>query len=220
MNTKTFFGILTIVLLLVACGTSGKKGETVNDSTASLNEVTTSGDASVMAAKKYQIKSAIVTFESNGMGVKQKIVLYFDDYGAKEAEEKYDGDQIKESSLCDGTTRYTLIYKDKIAYSQGDCYRGVAYKFDWNEISKAGKEYKAKQLPNVTVAGKDCESFSIVSGKNTVKYAGWSNVCLLIDQDSQFGKILYTAISIEENTTIPTDKLSVPAGFEVKKSSM
>ncbi len=221
MTTKSFLGFLSLAFILTSCGNSGKKGNTLNDSTAIVNEAAPAiADASAETVKKYPIKSAIVTFEGEMMGIKEKTILYFDDYGMKEAEEKYDGDNIKSSTLCDGKTRYTIVYKEKTAYPDGDCYRGVAYKFDWDEISKADKKYKAKKLANVSIAGKDCESFSMESSGNPIVYAGWNNICTLIDQDTKYGKITYKAVKIEENIAIPNDKLNVPTGFAIKKAAM
>lgn len=83
-------------------------------------------------------------------------------------------------------------------------------------MAKADPKYKAKKLANISVAGKDCESFSMESSGNTIKYAGWNHICLLLDQTSSFGDITYRAVSFEENAAIPADKLNIPAGFLVK----
>jgi hypothetical protein len=215
MKKLSFISLLPLVLFFVSCGSSGNK---TGSESATTETSETSGDAPVSAVKKYGIKSGIVTFESDGMGMKSKVVLYFDDFGAKEAEEKYDDENnIKSSELCDGTNRYTVVYKDKIAYKSGECVRGVAYRFDWSEMSRADQKYNAKKLANVSIAGKDSESFSLESSGNTIIYAGWNNVCLLIDQTTQFGPVTYKAISFEENPAIPEGKLTIPTGFEIKQ---
>jgi hypothetical protein len=215
MKKLSFISFLPLILIFVSCGSSGSKTG-AESATAENTEIT--GDTPVASAKKYGIKSGIVTFETDGMGIKSKVVLYFDDFGAKEAEEKYDDEnKIKTSELCDGTNRYTVVYKDKTAYKSGACGRGVAYRFDWNEMSRADQKYNAKKLPNVSIAGKDSESFSLESSGNTIIYAGWNNVCLLIDQTTQFGPVTYKAISFEENPAIPEGKLTIPTGFEIKQ---
>lgn len=205
--------LISGALLCSSCGGSGNKN--ANTETTADNAVATS-DAALPAAHKYSIKSGIVTFENTGFGMTFKQVLYFDDYGTKEAMETYDPDgTLKETNLCDGKNRYTLIHKDKAAYPQGECSRGVAYKFDWNEVAQAGNEYKPTKLANMNIAGKDCESFSLdVSGNKTV-YAGWNNVCLLIDTESGGAKVINKATTIEENPAIPEDKLKVPADYKV-----
>jgi hypothetical protein len=213
-NLFKITALIFFILLLASCGNSGTKTSTDNTTQSATENAAAPAD--VPAIKKYGIKSGIVTFESSGMGITRKIVLYFDDFGAKEAEESYDeNNNIEKTSLCDGKSRYTLVYKDKAAYKDGDCFRGVAYKFDWNEASRGGEEYKPTKLSNVTIAGKDCESFSLLTSGHTTVYAGWNNICLLIDQDSQYGKITYKATSFEENASIPSDKLNVPGDFKM-----
>lgn len=208
MKKLKLISIAYLMLLLISCGNSGNKNAT------SVSSDNVAGTPAMI--KKYGIKSGIVTFESTGMGITRKSVLYFDDFGAREAEEKYEEDNsIKESSLCDGKNRYTIIYKDKAVFPAGECNRGIAYRFDWDEVSRAGAEYKPQKLANLTVAGKDCESFSLLTSGHTSTYAGWNNICLLLDQDTEYGKITYRAISIEENATIPAYKLNVPADFKV-----
>lgn len=218
MNYLKNLTFLLFCSAIISC--SGNKKQ--NDTTTLEQAESTASEATaeVPAIKKYQIKSGIVTFYNEGMGIKSKVVLYFDDYGMKEAEEKYDGETIKDATLCDGKNRYTIVYKEKAAYESGECFRGVAYKFDWSEIERVPEQYKGKKLPNVTIAGKDCESYSIQSGKSPIVYAGWNNICMMIDQESSFGKITYKAVSVEENATIPEGKLNIPAGFAIKKSNI
>ena len=216
MRKLAISGIIPLLLFVGSCGTSGNK-----TSSESASVTIPESEAAVNTNKKYEIKSGIVNFESSGMGIKTKTILYFDDFGSKEAEEKYDEDgNVKEIQLCDGTNRYTIIPSEKIAYSNGSCYRGIAYRFDWEEVSGAESRYKATKLPNITIAGKDCESFSLESSGQTIVYAGWNNVCLLIDQTSRFGPITYKAVSFEENPSIPADKLNIPAGYQTKQPSI
>lgn len=204
---------LISVALLCSCGNSGNKS--ASETTATGNAAPAS-ETAAPAIHKYGIKSGIVTFENSGVGITFKQVLYFDDYGTKEAVETYDTEgALKETNLCDGKNRYILIHKDKTAFAQGECFRGVAYKFDWNEASKGGAEYKPTKLANLNVAGKDCESFSLdVSGNKTV-YAGWNNICFLIDTESSGIKVINKAVTIEENANVPEDKLKVPADYKM-----
>lgn len=213
MKRSLFFSVIAsaFIILLPSCGGSGSKNVSGEE-----GPVSPAPEASIPAVHKYGVKSGIVTFEHSGFGLTTKKVLYFDDYGMKEAEESYNDDgTVKEINLCDGKNRYILIFKDKTAFSQGECYRGVAYKFDWEEISRSGEEYKPTRLGNLNIAGKDCESFSLtVSGDQTV-YAGWKNICFLIDTETNGAKVTYKAVTFEENATIPEGKLSVPSDFKI-----
>ena len=206
--------------LVIACKPSTPSESTTNTETTTETVATETTAAQTVQIHKYQIKSAIVTFETEIAGMKGKTILYFDNYGSLELEEKYMGDKLDEGDLCDGKMRYTLNYDKKTAFSMGECARGTAYKFDWSEISDADKKDKAKKLPNVTLAGKDCESYSFTSGSITTTFAGWGNILLMQEQKNKYGGSVSRAISIEENAVIPADKFAPPAGFEVKASGI
>lgn len=213
---KTFQFLTSIVLasMLISCGGKTSNPSTSNDSAsvASQEQAT----AAAPSIKKYPIKSGIITFDNDMMGIIQKSVLYFDDYGMKEADEKYDGNAVKEVAICDGKKRYTANFETKTAYEIGDCYRGIAYKFDWDEISKADQKYKVKKGPNMTIAGKDCESYSMEATEYPSTFAGWNNICLYQETKSKFGTVTMKAVKVEE-VDVPAEKFQVPAGFEVKK---
>ncbi len=216
MKTKHCLIVLTIVTLFISCKSSTEV-KTESDTTA-VSQVDETEVTETASVKKYGIKSGIVTFEISMMDTKQKMVLYFDDFGAKEAEEKYEGENIEEISLCDGKNMYTIHPADKVAYTSGACYRGIAYRFAWDEISEEDQNTKAKKLSNVTVAGKDCESFSYDMGNTFTIYAGWKYICLYQKTKSQYGDVVRQATKIEENATIPADKFQVPSGYEIKKA--
>jgi len=205
--------------LLVACGSNTAKSDASKDSTAATTTEQPTEEVQAVAMKKYPIKSGIITFNNDLMGIQQKSVLYFDDYGIKETEERYDGDAIKEMKICDGKKRYTINFAQKTAYDIGECSRGIAYKFDWDEISKADQKYKVKKGANMNIAGKDCESYSMVTSDYPSTFAGWNNICLYQETKSKYGTVTIKATKVEENVDVPAQKFSVPEGFEVKKSS-
>ncbi len=216
MKTKYCLVVLTIAALFISCK-SGTEVKTESDTTAvsQVNETEITETASV---KKYGIKSGIVTFDIIMMDTKHKLILYFDDFGAREAEEKYDGENIEEISLCDGQNMYNIRPADKVAFTSGACYRGIAYRFAWDEISEEDQNTRAKKRPNMTVAGKDCESFSFDMGSTSTVYAGWKNICLYQKTESEYGDVVRQAVRIEENAIIPARKFQVPSGYEIKKA--
>jgi hypothetical protein len=171
--------------------------------------------------KKYDIKSGVVTFETTmkvgTMSIVSKSIVYFDDYGMKECKETYKDDVLKESFFSDGKNLYAVHFAEKTAFKRGVASRGTEFRFDWNEISdKDKKSGKAKQLPALTIAGKKCESFEYSDGGTTTKYAGWSNICLMIDLTSKSVSSMTKAMKLEENAKVPADKFVVPAGFALK----
>ena len=207
MKTRLFLLAITIVLVIFSC--KSKPGVNTGDE----NQVT-----ETYSFHKYGIKSGIVTYEIDMMDMKKKQILYFDDYGIKEAEENYEGEEVKVINLCDGKEMYSLHPSQKTAYSNGSCSRGIAYRFAWDEISKEDQNTKAKKTSNMTVAGKDCESYSYDMGSSTAVYAGWQNINLYLKTSSQTVEVIQKAIKIEENVEIPANKFQVPSDYEIKEA--
>lgn len=167
--------------------------------------------------KKYQTKSGIITFETTimmgKMEMKSKAVVYFDDFGMKERRDTYDGDTVKESLFSDGKDLYLVIYAEKAAYKRGPAFRGTEFKFDWNEIQRSGE---AKKLPNMKIAGKDCEAFELNHKGNINTYAGWNNICFYIGTNQKNMTVVSKAVKFEENAAVPAEKFKIPAGFALK----
>jgi hypothetical protein len=171
--------------------------------------------------KKYDIKSGIITFETkadaSGMTVTTKSIVYFDDYGVKECKETYKGDALNESFFSDGKNLFAVYFADKMAVKRGVARRGTEFQFNWNDISdKDKKAGKAKQLPGLYIAGKQCDSFQYSDDGSTTKYAGWSRICLLTDLTSKDIHSVTKAVKVEENAKVSADKFAVPAGFAMK----
>jgi len=171
--------------------------------------------------KKYDIRSGIITFETvidmGTMKMTNKIMVYFDDYGMKECHENYAGDKLMTSLFSDGQMEYAVSHGKKTAEKRGKAYRGTENPFDWNEIPEKDRTSGvAKKLPNVTVAGKNCESYTVVSSTNKAVYAGWGHVCLMIDVSSSTTRSLIKAVKFEENVKVPPEKFAVPTGYNLK----
>jgi len=216
MKTNHLLIAITIILVTLSC--KSKPGIDTSTESALPDQGNENQASETFAFHKYGIKSGIVTYEIEGMGIKMKTVLYFDDFGNKEAEEKYTAEQLESISLCDGKEMYTLVPSQKTAYTSGSCSRGIAYRFAWDEISKEDQNTKAKMLSNMTIAGKDCESYSYDLGTTTAVYAGWKNINLYLKTSSQLVEVIQKAIKIEENVEIPANKFQVPADYVVKEA--
>jgi len=181
--------------------------------------------ASVASAqvKKYDIKSGIVTYESitkvAGMDMKNKVIVYFDDYGMKECKETFDGSKLEESFLSDGKDLYLVKHKNKTAYKSGSASRGTELRVEWSEFGteKDRQAGKYKKLPAMKVAGKDCQMFEYNDGKGTItQYGGWNKILLYMSMKTKGMESIQRALKVEENAKVPADKFKVPAGFAVK----
>ena len=170
--------------------------------------------------RKYDIKSCTITYEMTqkvaGLDMRSTIVVSFDDYGMKECRETYQGDKLQEVLLSDGKELYKLQPAKKAAIRRGKADRGTEVTMSWNDVSSDDKKAgKAKQLPNITIAGKTCESFVYVSAQDTTTYAVWNHVQMMIDMKSKQVTTLKKAVTVDEKTAVSADKFKVPAGYTI-----
>lgn len=211
MKSKTIL-FLAGAFLLMSCGSNN------SPDTSSQNEaVTTSNaDGEAPAMKKYLVRNATIHFESHmksgSFEMKQKTIVYFDDYGMKERKDTYDEDgSLKESFFSDGKTLYTLIHPDKSAFKAGNAYRGTEMKFDWAEISAADKASgKATKGTNETILGKDCEVYFYEGSK----FAGWKNICLLTEVENGDIRNKTIATNFQEGP-VSAELFIIPADYRV-----
>ncbi len=140
------------------------------------------------AFKKYDIKSGIVTFGTSmkmgTMEMKEKNVVYFDEYGMKVCKDTSSDDELVPSYFSDGKNLYLVKYRKKTAYLQGTAYRGTELRVEWTVFGteEDRSSGKIKKLPATTVAGKNCEVFESNDGKGTIaRYAGWETILLYMD---------------------------------------
>jgi hypothetical protein len=171
--------------------------------------------------KKYDIKSGIVTFETEmligKMKTTGKAIVLFDDYGIKECKETYEDNQLSEITFSDGKTIYLVKVNKKTAFKSGDAYRGTEYKCDWAEVSEKDKQSgKAKKLPARTIAGKSCEAFQVGSGSTVSVFAGWKGITLYSEVKTGMMNVISRAVKIEENAAVPASKFQVPVGYSIR----
>ena len=176
---------------------------------------------SIGQTKKYDIKSCTITFELTqkmaGLDLKNKIVLSFDDYGMKECRETYQGDKLREVYFSNGKELYRLNPDKKTATKRGESLRGTEVKIDWNDVSSDDKKSgTAKQLANMTIAGKTCEAFVVSLTGSSTTYASWNHILMMLDMKSKDVNTLKKAVTVDEKTAVSADKFKVPAGYALR----
>lgn len=212
--------ILSVVGLIAffACNNKSSSEKNFEDAVKTAQQIK---DTSA-SVKKYQIKSATITYEntvkSGDFVITQKSIVYFDDYGMKERKDTYDDeDNLTESFFSDGTTLYLLLHKENKAFDRGKAFRGTEFKFDWEEISASEKEKdKVEKGVNEMVAGKDCEVFYHETDLGKTKFAGWNNICLLTEASGSYGETVNRAVDINEGP-VAANLFIVPKDYSLEK---
>ncbi len=209
-------------LLLTLCSCSGKKPEQ-SSATQTAPTVQNAPAPTTAPARKYDIKSGIVTFERamnvGGTKLSNRVVVTFDDYGIKECRDEFVGDVLKQSYFTDGVKQYSTMYDKKTTYRRGESSRGTEYRVAWDEVSSTDKRLAlVKQVSDIRVVGKTCEAYSVAREKEKTTFAGWGHVCLLMDTRSGSVHVIQKAVKFVENPVVDPAKFEPPTGFEVKDS--
>ena len=171
--------------------------------------------------KKYDIKSGIVTFDVaitiGDMKLASKAIVYFDDYGMKECKETYTGDKLSHVYFSDGASLYSLSPSKKQATRSGKAFSGTELRYDWAEASsKAEEERHAKKIPNMVIAGKNCEAFQTTQKETICTFAGWNHILLSFETGGGGSRSITRAVKVEENVQVPAEKFKVPAGYTIQ----
>jgi hypothetical protein len=173
--------------------------------------------------KKYDIKSGIITYDLimkvGSMEIKQKVIVFFDDYGMKECKDTYQDSKLAESNFSDGKNLFALHHGKKQAFNRGTASRGTELRVEWSEFGteKDRQSGKYKKISAKTIAGKSCEMFETDDGKgNITRYGGWNKIMLYMDTKMSGVQSTQQAVKVEENVKVPPEKFKVPEGYTLQ----
>ena len=174
----------------------------------------------VAQAKKYDVKSGVVTFETltteGRITVVGKIVLYFDDYGRKECKDTYVGGMLTESVLSDGTNTYTIWHERREYFKRGPSTGGTEIRFDWEGIPDTRK-HTLRKLPDVEIANLPCEIYEQSRGTTSVKLAGWNHILLYREDVRSGGSWVLKAVEVD-SVSVPQSKFLPPPTYDEKSA--
>lgn len=215
MKNKFFaLAILASLTMLFSC-----KSKT-NETAASSENPT---EATTETAKgKYAIKSGIVEYKTQMMGMDVLQTMYFDDFGKKEAQE------VKMEMM--GVKMHTLtITKDGFIYSldmmkktgtKTEEMGAMTQNIDFQNLSEElAKDMDLKKLGTEEFLGKTCDKMSIDYKKMAMKgtFLVYKGIALKSENEMGGMKVNLIAQKFEENPIIPNDKFEVPADFKMEE---
>lgn len=221
---------LCSTLALAGCG---KTEDTAVKTDSTNTPAAAPATASATPHAKYKLKSGIVTTEmDNPLGEgKIKSVLYFDDYGAKEATETKNemtmmGTTVKTHSIDINRDGYSykldLEKKTGTKFKMPNSAGGVASFASMSAAelgSEMAKEYNIKKESSQTIAGKECDVYSMDNKAKQMKgtIASFQGIPMKVDQEMMGMKIRSEVVKFEENVALPAGIFDVPAGVTVEE---
>lgn len=210
MKTNRFIviAIVAFAIVLSSCNSkTSKQSAPAKENASETAKETTKG--------KYSIKSGIVEYKTQMMGMDMKQVLTFDDYGKKEVTEM----------LMDmmGTKMHSVILtKDGFVYNydlekktgtKNPFYGGGSSSIDFENLSEAMiKDMNLKKLGTEQYLGKTCQKMTIDYEKMKMKgsFLVYKGVALKMDADMGTMKMNLIGEKFVENPELPANKFEVP----------
>jgi hypothetical protein len=216
MKTNNLLSLAIMASLVMLFSCKSKTSETT-----SLTENPTEAVTETPKGK-YAIKSGIIEYKTQMMGMEMKQVLTFDDYGSKEVTE------VMAEMM--GTKIHTVtLRKDGFIYSF-DMVKKTGTKkpvpamdntnIDFQNLTEEMvKDMKLKKEGTEEFLGKTCEKITIDYTEMEMKgtYLVYNGVALKVDTDMGAMKMNLVAEKFEENPSIPAEKFEVPADIKIQE---
>ena len=209
--------VLLIVFVFTAI-VSCKNTSSTKEASADPKELNSANPAA--NKERYAIKSGIVEYNTQVMGMDVKQTMTFDNYGKLDIQEvKMDimGTQIHTVTL----TRDGYIYNLDMVKRTGT--KSIVTSMnnaniDFENLSEEViKEMDLKKLGTEEFLGKTCEKMSIDYKKGGMKgtYLVYKGVALLVDTDMGSMKMRLVAEKFIENPEIPASRFEIPSDITI-----
>jgi len=202
--------IFTFFLIAAATLQFSCKGKNTEPASSAQNPV----KQEISAPKgRYAIKSGIVEYKTETMGMEGRQTLTFDDYGNKEVtdvEMEMMGTKIRTVTI----TRDGFIYTLDLDKKTGTKISGSSPNIDFENLSEQMvKDMKLKKEGKEEFLGKTCEKMSIDYQKVKMKgtFLVYKGVGLKVDTDMGTMKMKLNAEKFVENPEIPASTFEIPA---------
>ena len=220
MKTNRFnvLSIMALVIVLFACqGKTPKQTAptTANENPTEVVKPSTKG--------KYAIKSGIVEYKTQMMGMDMKQVLTFDDYGKIEMTEVV-------MEMMGMKTHSVTLTKDGFVYvfdlvkktgTKNPFYGGGSQNIDFENMSKEMvKDMNLKKEGTEEFLGKTCEKMSVDYEKMKMKgsFLVYKGIALKMDTDMGTVKMNLVADKFVENPEIPAGKFEIPTDVVITEN--
>lgn len=207
----TSLALLTISLGFVSCKSKTSETTSATDNKTEAANATPKG--------RYAIKSGIVEYKTEIMGMPAKQTLIFDDYGQKELtdmEMEMMGTKIRTVTITKDGFIYTLDLEKKT----GTRIKGNSPNIDFENLSEQMiKDMNLKKEGTEEYLGKTCEKMSIDYTKMKMKgsFLVYKGVALKLDTDMGTMKMKLIGEKFIENPDIPAAKFDVPADIKISE---
>ena len=217
-HSSNVLALVAFAILLFACQSKTSKQAAPATSTEKSAEV-----VKTTPKGKYAIKSGIVEYKTQMMGMDMKQLLTFDDYGKIEMTEmimEMTGMKTHSVTLAKDGYVYTYDLVKKTG-TKNPFYGGGSQNIDFENMSKEMiSDMKLKKVGTEEFLGKSCDKMSIDYDKMKMKgnFLVYKGVALKMDTDMGTVKMNLVADKFVENPEIPAAKFEIPADVKITEN--
>jgi hypothetical protein len=211
-NKLVALAILSTATLLFSCKSKTSETSATSENPAATETATPKG--------KYAIKSGIVEYKTQMMGMDMKQTLTFDDYGQKEATDM-EADMMGVKIHTVTITKDGYIYTLDMEKKTGTKISGKSPDIDFENLSEEMvKDMNLKKEGTEEYLGKTCEKMSIDYTKMKMKgtFLVYKGVALKSDTDMGTMKMQLIGEKFVENAELPASKFEVPADVKITEN--
>jgi hypothetical protein len=211
-NKTIILAIMASLAMLFSCKSKTSETAATPENPAASETSTPKG--------KYAIKSGIVQYKTEMMGMEVMQTLTFDDFGKKEAtdvEMEMMGVKIHTVNLTKDGFIYNLDMVKKTGTKSPEVNIANASIDFENLTEEMVKEIDLKKLGTEEFLGKTCEKMSIDNKKMSMKgtFLVYKGVALKSETEMGAMKMKLIGEKFEENPEIPAEKFEVPADVKI-----
>jgi len=190
----------------------------------------TSKTVNTSSGKKYEIKSGVVKYKMSIMGMDTDVEIYFDDYGAKEAnlasatmEMMGMSIETKTRTVTKDGWQYTIDEKEQTGTKMEMKDEFSMQNFDPSKLQGEMKKAYETALENATsdnFLGKDCKVIDLkdTQNNNSSKIWLWKNIPLKYSATNEQGTFEMAAVAVEEKD-VDAALFDIPSNIEFKEVS-
>ncbi len=209
---KKIYLLSLIALFFIACSEGTNDGSDGNvDQT---EEQTESSDTKSALTVKYPFKTGTVKYESEVMGMKTVVTVYFDKYGDLESsisKVDMDGKKMTAKSIFKDGYLYSLAMDQKSGTKVKVESDFTNYRFDSKMIESKG----AKKLGEEELLGKTCQIYSLEEDGVKSKMWLWKNILMKVSAEQNDMTYIMEATKIEESGSLPDGIFDIPSDFNI-----
>lgn len=174
---------------------------------------------------KFLVKSAVVEFDSEVMGMKQNMVMFIENYGEQnlvEMKGDFMGMKTHNISIINDGFMYSIDMITKKGIKKPHKIENNPEDIDFTSLTaEVMKEFNMKKEGTELYLDKKCDKYSINHPLTKMKgyYLVWKGIPLKTDVTIAGMGMKMLAKKIDLEATIPADKFNIPEGVKITEES-